>query len=114
RPGRRGGGDGSRRGGSRLRRRARPGALRGGTGRAGRGAEAVGGAGGRRELKLGAAEAFEQPLGVPVLPALLAGLGGVVAVELDELVDEVASDGCLAEQLRQLRVIEQPVGVPRR
>ncbi len=51
---------------------------------------------------LARAELAEQALGVPVLPALLARLGRVVAVELDERVDEMAAHGRRAEQLRQL------------
>src|SRR5262249_14828571 len=67
-----------------------------------------------RSEELAGAEALDQPLGVPVLPALLARRGRVVAVELDELMDEVAADGRGAEQLRELRVCKEPVGVPRR
>src|SRR5205085_3220586 len=66
-----------------------------------------------RGRELGTREPREQPLGVPVLPALLTRLGRVDAIELDERVDEMAAHGRRAEKLRQLGEREQPLGVPR-
>src|SRR5207237_8691221 len=51
---------------------------------------------------------------VDVFPPLARLRQRVLLVELDEGVDELAPDGPLAEEVRQLRVVEQPVGVPRR
>ena len=56
-------------------------------------------------------EVRREPRGVPVLPALLRSFRRVLAVELDEGVDEVAANGRGPEQLGQ---IQEPFGVPGR
>jgi hypothetical protein len=60
-----------------------------------------------------ASELRHEPLRVPVLPAALAP-GEEVAVELNERVHEVAPHRRGAEEIGQLRVVEQPVGVEAR
>src|SRR5262249_33657079 len=60
------------------------------------------------------AELGYEPLGVPVLPAALDPAAAGVAVELYERVHETAPYRRAAEQLGQLRVLEEPVGVEAR
>src|SRR5438270_11568872 len=61
-----------------------------------------------------AAEVADDLLGVPVLPLLLRLLARVVLVELHEHPGQLAPNGGAAQYLRQLGVIDQPVGVPGR
>ena len=48
---------------------------------------------------------------IPVLRATAGPAADELAVELHERVHEVTADGSRAQDLRQLRVVEQPVGV---
>ena len=49
---------------------------------------------------------------VPGLPLLARSLRRMAPVELHERVDEIASHRSCAENLGELREVEQPVGVP--
>lgn len=54
------------------------------------------------------------PPGIVVLPASGRALGREFPVEADEQVDQLAADRPGAEQVRQLRQADQPVGIPGR
>src|SRR6266849_7811655 len=57
-------------------------------------------------------EVAEDPLGVIVLPGLAGLVGGVLLVEADEQVGQLAADGLDTEQRGQFGEVDQPVRIP--
>src|SRR5215467_14583305 len=58
-------------------------------------------------------EVIGELTGVEVLPGLAGPIGGELLVEADQHVDKLTPDGRLAEQLREFRQGDEPVGIPR-